>query len=353
MRTVVLGMHRSGTSALTRVLQLMGFWAGDEDAFAPANFANPTGYWEHREVFAVDEAALRCLGATWCDLHGFDLARLDGASRARLLERARGIAAEMDRHGPWVIKDPRLCLLLPLWRRVLERPICILVHRSPLAVAASLAARDGLPIPFGIALWELYNREALAASAGLPRLLVSYHDLLELPEATVERLHRDLCQLAAAGAPEPDLRVPSREELLGFLRTDLDHHPPDPERERGYLNPRQVELRLSLDSGEALTLDPLPPLSEGARDLLAAPPDALGAENAARLDRLERELRRTEGWVGELDGLLAAVFASRSWRLGYGLTGALRRLLGRKAEPSAAERHARLQAEIRSARDGE
>jgi len=97
---VVLGMHRSGTSAVTRVLNLMGCWAGPEDAFAPADAANPTGYWEHRDVWTLDEAVLRALGSSWCQTHGFDLAHLDAAARARFAERARDFAAAMDRGGP-------------------------------------------------------------------------------------------------------------------------------------------------------------------------------------------------------------------------------------------------------------
>ncbi|HEY2737921.1 MAG TPA: sulfotransferase, partial [Thermoanaerobaculia bacterium] len=249
-QVVVLGMHRSGTSAVTRVLNLMGCWAGPEGAFAPADEANPTGYWEHRDVWTLDEAVLQALGATWCQTNGFDLARLDAESRARFAERVRDFAAAMDRSGPWVIKDPRLCLLFPLWRPALERPVCILVHRDPLPVARSLESRDGLPILHGIALWELYNREALAATRGLPRILVSYRDLLEAPLATARRLYAQMLPFAGER-----LHLPDERELSSFVQPPLDHHPPDPDLERGYLNLSQSELLRAFATGTALDLD--------------------------------------------------------------------------------------------------
>ncbi|HEX3525826.1 MAG TPA: sulfotransferase [Thermoanaerobaculia bacterium] len=343
-QVVVLGMHRSGTSAVTRVLNLMGCWAGPEGAFAPADEANPTGYWEHGEVWTLDEAVLQALGSTWCQTNGFDLARLDAESRAGFAERVRGFAAEMDRSGPWVIKDPRLCLLFPLWRPALERPVCVLVHRDPLPVARSLESRDGLPILHGIALWELYNREALAATRGLPRLLVSYRDLLEAPMATVRRLYAQMLSFAGGR-----LHLPDERELSAFVQPPLDHHPPDPDLERGYLNLSQSELLRAFATGTALDLDPVPPLSAGARDLLAS---AILAESAALRSRLGADLHRADGWITEMDGLIDAIFASRSWKIGDALARGFRKLLARKPETTAAERRRRLMDEVRRWRSG-
>jgi len=336
-------MHRSGTSAVTRVLNLMGCWAGPEDAFAPADEANPTGYWEHRDVWALDEAVLQILGSTWCQTTGFDLARLDPESRARFAEQARGFAVEMDRHGPWVIKDPRLCLLFPLWRQALERPVCILVHRDPLPVARSLENRDGLPVLHGIALWELYNREALAATRGLPRILVSYRDLLEAPMATARRLYGQI--LPFAGGP---LHLPEERELNAFVQPPLDHHPPDPGLERGYLNLSQLELLHALETGTAPDLDSVPPLSPGARDLLAS---STLAASAALRSRLGADLHRADAWIGEMDRIIDAIFASRSWKIGDAVARGFRKLLGRKPETTAEEHRRRLMDEVRRWRE--
>lgn len=166
----------------------------------------------------MDEAILLSLGASWCEVADLDLGRLDMRLRARFRERARETVRDLDRHGSWVIKDPRLCLLFPFWREILERPLCVLIHREPLAVARSLAARDGLAIPYGIALWERYTREALASTRGLPRILVSHRELMADPEATLRRLYRHLVLPAplpllggaAVPAPSPAGAGPNR-----------------------------------------------------------------------------------------------------------------------------------------------
>ncbi|HEX5719367.1 MAG TPA: hypothetical protein VF179_24610, partial [Thermoanaerobaculia bacterium] len=274
----------------------------------------------------------------------------------------------------WVFNDPRLCLLFPFWRRLLEQPVCVLVHRDPLPVARSLQDRDGLAIPFGIALWELHARAALAGSFGLPRVLVSYHDLIAAPVATLRRLREELDRLGVKG-----LRELEEADVKLFLDPALDRHPRDPAAQRSHLNASQLELLESLESGAALALDPVPSLSAGARDTLAAHRDALAerrrlraeidyrdgviaglevrntlqlreaVEQKVELQACSGELLQTEAETEALDKLLATVFASRSWRTGHAASR-LFRLLFRSASPTAPQLWERLRAEIQGRR---
>jgi hypothetical protein len=402
-QVVVLGMHRSGTSALTGLLRLMGLWAGEEEDFPPADAHNEAGYWEHRGVWSVDEAILQTLGTSWSEAVDLDLSRLDEGLRARFRGRAREIVRDLDRRGSWVIKDPRLCLLFPFWRELLDRPFCVLIYREPLPVARSLAARDGFPLPYGIAIWEMYTREALASTRGLPRVLISHRELMANPAATLRRLHRHLVQ------SRPELarfQVPTAEEIRAVLDPALVHHPHEPEIERSYLTGPQLALLEALADGSALDLDPVPPLSAGALDLLvsyrglldttrslrdrltvetnttaslqqaqegqfAAYQNALAtgaaemqraqnalASGAAEIQRTQNalasgaeDLQRALSWVDELDALFSAILDSRSWKIGRALTAAIGRLLGR-SQISAAERRDRLMDEVRSWRRG-
>ncbi|MBW8879478.1 MAG: hypothetical protein JF614_31475 [Acidobacteria bacterium] len=340
-QVVVLGMHRSGTSVLTGLLRLLGLWAGEEDDFPPADDHNQAGYWEHRGVWSVDEAILQSLGASWSEIADLDLSRLGEGLRARFRERAREIVRDLDRHGSWIIKDPRLCLLFPFWREILERPLCVLIYREPLPVARSLAARDGIPIPYGIALWEQYTRAALASTRGLPRVLISHRELMADPAAILRRLHRHLVQL---DSPElARLHVPATEEIRAVVDPALVHHPHEPEIERLYLTPPQLDLLNALANGTALDLDPVPPLSAGARDLLAAYQGLLATT---------RGLHHALSWLDELDAIFSAILDSRSWKIGRALTAAMRRFLGR-SRTSAPERRDRLMAEVRSWRQGD
>jgi hypothetical protein len=340
-QAIVLGMHRSGTSALTGLLDRLGFYAGPEESLMGADDHNAMGYWELGEVQAFNEELLAMLGGSWTDVLEIDPRRLGKSTHASFLCRARSLVGHLNSYGPWVIKDPRLCLLLPFWRDLLDRPVCILIHRNPLSVARSLTRRDGLPIRVGIALWEHYNRAALAASQGLPRVLVRYRDLIDDPASTATRLVRTLRARGAQGLD--GLRDLSKVDARTLLDSSLEHHCTAPGEELGYLNAGQRELLRALESGSAL-LDPVKPLSPGAREILqehARPARKAAApllrsltvlrELEDRVERIEEtltdltaELHRKQRAVDQREALLAAIFDSRSWRLLFGF----KRLLG-------------------------
>jgi hypothetical protein len=303
----VIGMHRSGTSLVARLLSAMGCYVGEEHELPPPDVFNPTGYWEHRDVWALDEEILATLDASWLEPERADVSRLSVESRQVFVDRARTIVRALDEHGSWMMKDPRLAILFPIWREALDRPLCVLVWREPLAVARSLANRDGVPLVLGLALWEEYTRAMLASTAGLPRVCVSYQDLVADPIAGSAKLHRDL---VSAGAS--DLRLPAEDELRRIVDPALDRHAGDDE---GLLDRQQFELRDALRSGSALEWEVVPPTHPETRNLLST------------FWRERREKAALEKGNEERENLLDAVFASRSWRIGFGLTRLWRKLV--------------------------
>lgn len=46
----------------------------------------------------------------------------------------------MNRHQPWVMKDPRMALAMPLWRKHIPNLVCIIVHKDPIKNSMSLAS---------------------------------------------------------------------------------------------------------------------------------------------------------------------------------------------------------------------
>ena len=137
---LVLGMHRSGTSALTRALHSSGLCVTTDNL--PANEANPHGYFESRSLMDVNDRILAELGGEWSappDLEeGFEqapqLIQLSGLARATL-QRVLPAGA--------VWKDPRNCLLMPIWRQMIdERSPALLIWREPSEVARSLGKRN-------------------------------------------------------------------------------------------------------------------------------------------------------------------------------------------------------------------
>lgn len=266
MQILILGMHRSGTSALARLVNLMGAYVGSEQALGGPALDNPKGFWERQDLRQLNDRLLAAAGATWGNIARFNLHRVSDTERQTLCAEAMAIVHKLDVQRPWTVKDPRLCLTLPFWRELLEVPVCLHIHRPPLEVTRSLQARDGFSLGFGLALWEVYSLHAFAASRGLPRLLVSYADLIDDPMAFVERLRQQLGELDVIG-----LHQPTDREIQAFVDRDLRHHQQQQNDEpEQILNAPQMTLMRAVADASVLDWDRFPVLSAGARDVLEA-----------------------------------------------------------------------------------
>ncbi len=250
MQIIVLGMHRAGTSAITRLINLMGAYLGPEEQFLPATSDNPKGYWERIDVLQLHEWLLEKLHADWHLVSTVDLHRIDPALRESFTQRARKILQGLEGYRPWVMKDPRLCLLLPLWLPLLEAPICVHVVRHPLATARSLEKRDGFPLHFGAALWEHYAAQSILVSSELPRFSVCYERLMEQPIATTQALYENLRSHGVQA-----LHLPTDREIHAFLKGDLQHHRVSAESEAQWLTPQQAHLWTVLRDSRLEALD--------------------------------------------------------------------------------------------------
>jgi hypothetical protein len=174
-------MHRSGTSALSRVLNLCG-------AFLPANLRppklrnNPKGSWEPEEVVNLNERVLRHLGGAWNHV-GFSLPEGEFVDEFEHDARAL-LASEYGEQATILIKDPRVCVLAPLWEGALSsagyRSVYLVPVRDPIEVARSLEARGDMAVPEGLALWVTYMKCVTLFSASVERVMyLRYTDLIE------------------------------------------------------------------------------------------------------------------------------------------------------------------------------
>ena len=133
---IVLGMHRSGTSALTGALALCGARVGADEDLTPAAAQNPKGFWERRDMRALCNQLLSALGAEWWRVAGLDL----GAAPPEALAEAHAAWAEIDAGlgtGLGRSRSPDsacCCLFCALRYRVRS---AFTVHRHPLEVARS------------------------------------------------------------------------------------------------------------------------------------------------------------------------------------------------------------------------
>ena len=192
---IVCGMHRSGTSALAQMLAACGFHLGGpllNDAVPD----NPDGYWEHAEVVALHERLLACLDRTWHGRHGAAPLPAQWLLWPETIQAAQRIAAILQRelsvHDTWVVKDPRISRLLPLWKGVLEDLSLDgrVIHctRHPAEVAASLEARQSMPLEQAHSLWTRHQSDLLATCPPGWHIPVLHEALMDDPAGTLRRL---------------------------------------------------------------------------------------------------------------------------------------------------------------------
>lgn len=233
MGVLVVGMHRSGTSALAGALEALGFEAGPPDDLMAADIGNPQGYFELKSVASLDDEILMHYGGSWDCPPVFPVGWERDAAAKEFTERARNRLTEVFASRHFVLKDPRVALLLPLWRNATDgRDGAVVIVREPLDVAASLNQRNGLATLTGLALWATYNRSLLEGLRGQRVHLCHYAELIGNPTAVLQNiveslrawgeLDNDVNVAAAAATVEPDLRrnVVSPEDLAPGMPPD-------------------------------------------------------------------------------------------------------------------------------------
>ncbi len=192
---LILGMHRSGTSSIAGAMVRLG-GAAPLNLLPPAD-DNPKGFFESSVLVTLNDQILAAGGSHWEDWRQFDPARIDAAAAFELKGQAKSaLAGEFGRARLAVIKDPRMCRLMPFWSSVFReanwsiRPVLQL--RSPLEVALSLNRRDGIPLGVGCLIWLRHLLDAEAGTRGIHRAVVDYTDFLSDPRRTLERVGEQL-----------------------------------------------------------------------------------------------------------------------------------------------------------------
>lgn len=355
---IVLGMHRSGTSALAGALGLLG--ARLPARQLPPQPDNPKGYFESEQITHIHERLLAAAGTTWFAIDRIPDKWFGSEQAAPFVEElVAAVQAEFGDAALFVVKDPRMCRLMPLWRQVLSRvgaePRFAIALRHPLEVAGSLQERDKLPVGYGCLLWLSHLIEAERETRGARRVFRSFDELLRDPAATAQSV---MMQLGI------EHRV-AADDIASFVDSDMRHHVANVEIDRttefypwlseSYQalmtltrSPEDISAQRGLDrvrsifDPAAAAFGPLlaaskTALAERDRNIAAlehanggiAPlRDAL-ADRERKITELEQilsertdELNSVRGAVAALKPAFAQVYASASW----GVTAPLRLL---------------------------
>lgn len=221
MRNVlfVAGCHRSGTSAITRWLSLLG-------ADLPQSLMSPSkdnllGYWESTVFTKTHDRILQQIGSRWSHVLALSPGALERPERVEWIAQIVKSLNDEFGHAPNpVVKDPRATRLLPLWKAAAAqhnfelKPI--LVIRNPLEVANSLKKRDNMPLYSALMLWLRCTLEAEEHSRSQPRAVVDFRSLLHDWRGVAERTEKIL-SLTFKRTPQTDI------EIDNFLSDKLVH----------------------------------------------------------------------------------------------------------------------------------
>ena len=193
---VVLGMHRSGTSAITRGLQVLGVDLGNRLLQAETG-NNEKGFWEDIDITAFDVDLLAEMGHDWHTLAPLtpqEFERLEvEALKLRAVQLLRDKLADTTIFG---LKDPRMCRLMPFWVDVfahLKLDVSFVIAcRNPMSVAHSLARRNGFALEKSYLLWLEHMLLSIKHTANGRRVFVDYDQLLGEPLVQLERISTSL-----------------------------------------------------------------------------------------------------------------------------------------------------------------
>ena len=216
---LILGMHRSGTSLLTRLISMAGLPIGPKDELVPSGDDNPSGFWENYRLTDFNNKILEQLGGTWFNPPYIQDDDWQGEKINYLQAEAKNLLDVIFKDQQWIWKDPRNCITLPFWLSLLpSAPVIIYIYRNPLSIWRSLNKRNGFTKRIAVSLWEIYTRAALKNCRSLPAFFVNYDDFIMDPALIITRIVAFL-----KGHGFEDIESPSDEMINGFISNDLRH----------------------------------------------------------------------------------------------------------------------------------
>jgi len=211
---LVMGMHRSGTSMVSRILNLMGCYYSPKDQVILPAEDNPKGFWERKDVMDLNNKILHDHQATWDNPYKLKDIKINNTLYSKDIKK---IIHKLEPHRPWFIKDPRFCLTYNSWANELEHNVNIVVLRNPLAISISLFNRNKINYLSGLALWDFYTDCLIKNLDRKKTIFCFYDDFLQDPYKTSENLFNSLKKLEL-----PKINMPAKEVIMNFVDKKLN-----------------------------------------------------------------------------------------------------------------------------------
>lgn len=201
---LVLGMARSGTSAITRGLQALGVDLGAKMMEAN-DIWNPKGFFEDKEIVEkINRSVLNALNDACMTTRLVSFPKNNRLVAGLRRYAAKLVKERLEKTDCWAFKDPRTSRLLPFWQDVLADlqvdDYYLIALRNPLASAYSYQRVTGCDLEEGLMLWVLHMVPAIQETHHKKRLLVSYEAMMQHPREQLSRIQQAF-GLAALSKP--------------------------------------------------------------------------------------------------------------------------------------------------------
>jgi len=217
---LVLGMHRSGTSALGGVISALG--AAGPKTLIGAGPCNPRGFFESLPLALAHDELLASAASCWHDWRQLNPRWLHSKAAESHRQKIRTILIDEFGDEPLIyIKDPRICRFVPFILSILAEmnisAVALLPVRNPLEVVYSLKRRDDLAPQRSLLLWLRHVLEAEYHSRHLPRYFLPYEGFVIDWRSHMDRATERTGIIWPAGSDRWEL------EIEQFLTMDLHH----------------------------------------------------------------------------------------------------------------------------------
>ncbi len=219
---VVLGMHRSGTSALMGIVNKLGVFVGN-NLIEPVKGVNDKGFWEDKSILETHNKLYESLSLDWDGV--FDSSKVNWSNKLitnHINKLDSIIANDFIGHEIWGFKDPRTCRLLPVWKTLFKnhniKPIYLIIYRHPSEVVKSLAHRDGLDKQHSLLLWLLHNLDAEYYTRTSARIFVNYSSLINNTNIELSKISKHLSENNVQS------NFTNNKYIIDFIDPSLKHH---------------------------------------------------------------------------------------------------------------------------------
>lgn len=303
------GMHRSGTSMVSKMLSVAGLYLGHASDLLPASGENEDGFWENGKFVRLNDELLNELGAGW-DFPPVLPDSWNGQTFARLKAKVDTILQEFSSRPLWGWKDPRNSITLPFWMNLLPGTKVVVCIRNPLEVAVSLRRRNYLSFVHSLELWRIYNESILAATTSENRIITHYDAYFCNPELALRRIlsflnmrTSDEVLQRSCSAASPRLRHNS------FTAQNLLD---------ASVSPELLDLYMAMCTeadwmDESTTHHKQPECIQG--QALGKTQQETGQKRRLRIDILDKEVRTVEaGLANELKAAKERLVSEVAWR---------------------------------------